>query len=336
MKKIKIFLASSITDLEFDRIRIGDFIRQLNEIYLDRGVYFSLIKCDDYDNAIAAEGKQSQFDREIRDSELCFFLFFKKVGDYTRHEFEVALDAFKNSQKPKIVTYFKYIDTPKEAEGDVRAFMHMLDGEIKHYYNIYQSIDTLKLGMLMQIKLMNLDVDEPVVENGKVTFGGIEIADTRNLPVFSGNQTLAELKARLEKATKDYYELREHYREALRYLDLAIETYIKLPQEENEEALASLFNNKGFFLCELSENLELGIDCSKKSVALYEKLFSEEKCLVWEVANAYDTLADLYQKTGNDTEWLEAAKKAYEHALKCPEDEFCKKIIEKYERRLEK
>ncbi len=209
MKKIKIFLASSITDLRFDRLEVGDFIRQLNDIYFDRGVQFSLIKCDDYDNAIAADGKQSEFDREIRDSELCFFLFFKKVGDYTRHEFEVALEAFRNNKKPKIVTYFKYVETPDEAQGEVRAFMQMLDGEVKHYYNIYQNIDTLKLGILMQVKLMGLDAEEPKVEGGKVVFGGQTVAETSALPVFAGNASLAGLKEKYKALTQRYYELRE-------------------------------------------------------------------------------------------------------------------------------
>ena len=93
MKKIKIFLASSIEDLKEDRLQVGDFFRQLNEIYFDSGIHFSLIKCEDYDNSIVSGGKQREYDREIAESELVFFLFFRKVGDYTRHEFEVALEA---------------------------------------------------------------------------------------------------------------------------------------------------------------------------------------------------------------------------------------------------
>ncbi len=215
MKKVKIFLASSITDLKIDRLEVGDFIRQLNEIYFDRGVQFFLCKCEDYDNAISAAGKQAEYDREICDSELCFFLFFKKVGDYTRHEFEIALDAFKAAQKPKIVTYFKYIESPDEAQGEVKAFMQMLDGELRHYYNIYQNIDTLKLGILMQIKLMGLDTEEPKVENGKVVFGGQTVADTSALPIFTGNASLGSLKEKYSTLTQKYYELREKLAENL-------------------------------------------------------------------------------------------------------------------------
>lgn len=39
MKKIKLFLASSIEDLNFDRIAMGDFVRQLNDIYRPRYIF---------------------------------------------------------------------------------------------------------------------------------------------------------------------------------------------------------------------------------------------------------------------------------------------------------
>ena len=213
MKKIKIFLASSITELETDRDKLQAFVDRLNEFYFDYGIRISLFRCEDGDKAISAEGKQFEFDREIRDSELCLFLFFKKLGEYTRHEFDVALAAFKNCQKPKIVTYFKYVNTPEEAMGEVKAFMDMLDGEIKHYYNIYQNVDTLKLGVLMQLKMMKLDGVDPQVEKGKVMFGGEEVADTANLPVFTGNGALKKLKEELSGLTEKYYSLRTAMRE---------------------------------------------------------------------------------------------------------------------------
>lgn len=213
LKKIKIFIASSINDLKIDRVEIGNFFRQLNEIYLDNGIHFSLIMCEDYDNSIANGGKQSVYDDEIRDSELCFFLFFTTVGEYTKHEFEVALESYQKSEKPKIVTYFKYVDNLNNITSEVRSFMHMLDGELKHYYNTYDNIDALKLGMLMQIKLMKLDSSSLEIENGIVMLNGKTIADTKNIPMFYKNSDLAEFKAAFEKITTKYYELRASYAE---------------------------------------------------------------------------------------------------------------------------
>lgn len=213
LKKIKIFIASSINDLKIDRVEIGNFFRQLNEIYLDNGIHFSLIMCEDYDNSIVNGGKQSVYDDEIRDSELCFFLFFTTVGEYTKHEFEVAFESYQKSEKPKIVTYFKYVDSLDNITSEVRSFMHMLDGELKHYYNTYDNVDALKLGMLMQIKLMKLDSSSLEIENGIVVLNGETIVDTKNIPMFYKNSDLAELKAALEKITTKYYELRASYAE---------------------------------------------------------------------------------------------------------------------------
>lgn len=193
MKKIKIFLASSIVDLKDDRLEVGNFFRQLNEIYLDRDVHFSLIMCEDYDNAIVIGGKQSEYDREIRESELVFFLFFHKVGDYTKHEFDTALKSFKSKGKPRIVTYFKYVNNIEEANSEIKAFMNMLDGELKHYYNTYGHIDTLKIGILMQIKLMKLDASEIKIQDGEVCLNGKSIVKIENVPLLNGNTTLREL-----------------------------------------------------------------------------------------------------------------------------------------------
>ena len=204
MKRIRIFLASSITDLKFDRIEIGNFFRQLNDIYIESGIYFDLVMCEDYDNGIALSGKQSEFDRLLCDSELVFFVFFNKVGEYTRHEFEVALESFKSSKKPKIVTYFKYINSVEEATEDIKKFMSMLDSELRHYYNIYSEIDTLKLGMFMQIKLMRLDNSELTVEDGKLMHGKTQIAETKNIPMFERNENLKKLRERLNDAEAKY------------------------------------------------------------------------------------------------------------------------------------
>ena len=263
MKKIKIFLASSITDLREDRLQVGDFIRQLNELYLDNGIHFSLVKCEDYDNAIAAGGKQSEFDREIRESDLIFFLFFKKVGDYTRHEFEVALDAFKTSNKPKIITYFKYVNTPEEANEEIKAFMALLDGELKHYYNTYNHIDALKLGMLMQIKLMKLDATEVKLQDGAVTLNGKQIAKAENVPILRGNETLMELTRKKTELTKA--------------LNANRAAYLADPTPENETA----FFNASAELNEVSKQLTEIEKATMEFMSTVAEMTSDGKVLTY-------------------------------------------------------
>ena len=201
MKKVKIFLASSIEDLRDDRITIGDYFRQLNDIYSDFDVYFSLIKCEDYDNSISRGGKQSRYDDEIRGSELCFFLFYRKIGEYTKHEFEVALESFRDCEKPKIVTYFKDVACADEMNEDVNSFMRMLDEELHHYYSSYGHIDTLKLGILMQIKLMHLDSADVSIEDGEIKLNGGTLLYSKNVPMLNGLDNLRELTDKKRELT---------------------------------------------------------------------------------------------------------------------------------------
>ena len=193
MKIIKIFLASSIEELKFDRIEVGDFFRRLYDIYNNEDIKIQLIKCEDLEQSIINGGKQDYLDKEIRESELCCFLFFRKIGDYTRHEFEVALDAFKRNDKPKIVTYFKYVTSIDEVDDEIRDFMNMLDTELHHYYSTYNHIDTLKLDMLMQIKLLKIGYPEMSISDGELTVNGQTVTSIKNVPIILGNEALRKL-----------------------------------------------------------------------------------------------------------------------------------------------
>jgi len=192
MKKIKIFIASSIEEFKLDRIEIGNFFRRLNDFYLERGLYFTLIMCEDLDNAINNGRKQEEYNREIIVSDLVFFLFCTKTGQYTLEEFDIALESFKKAGRPKIVTYFKIASEPPTEE--INRFMTRLDKEVGQYYNVYGHIDTLKLGMMMQIQLMGLDGFDIRLDNGKALQSGTELLDLGQIEMINGNDGLTKLK----------------------------------------------------------------------------------------------------------------------------------------------
>ena len=213
MKKVKIFIGSSIEELKDDRREIGNFFRQLNDLYLDNGIYFQLIMCEDYDDAIEADGKQSKYDKEILDSELSVFIFFKKVGQYTEHEFNIAYNSFKAELRPKILTVFKCVDDAGQVLDSVRFFADKLDRELKHYYKTYVNSDSLKLWLIMQIKTMGLDNSLVEFKGGKVLVGNESIANYSHVPAFSGNDGLCQKKKRLEEITREYLTLKMEYLE---------------------------------------------------------------------------------------------------------------------------
>ena len=220
MRKIKIFIGSSITELHEDRVAIGNFFRQLNDIYLENGLYFQLIMCEDYDDAIELEGKQSRYDKEILDSELSVFIFYTRVGEYTEHEFNIAYKNFKAELRPKILTVFKCVNDKNEIVSSVQHFADKLDKELKHYYKTYSNTDSLKLWLIMQIKSMGLDQSMVEFKGGKVLVNGESIAVYSNAPAFCNHEQLSKLKQELEVVKSDYLKQKADYLEKPDDLDL--------------------------------------------------------------------------------------------------------------------
>ncbi len=201
MKNIKIFLVPSSDAVECDMTEVRDFFRQLNEMYFDSGINFSILN--------ANEMTKNELKEHVADSDLSFFLFFEDVSDYMRSCFDIFFESFKNTDKPKIVTYFKYTESPNDMTDAVREFSQMLGNELKHYYNNYNSIDTLKLGILMQIKVMRLDASQITIsDDGMICLNGQPVADTSKIPMFEFNDRLNELKSRYDELTKEWGRLR--------------------------------------------------------------------------------------------------------------------------------
>lgn len=244
MRKIKIFIGSSIDELHDDRVAIGNFFRQLNDIYLERGLYFQLIMCEDYDDAIELEGKQSRYDKEIEDSELSIFIFYKKVGIYTEHEFEIAYSHFKSELRPKILTVFKCINDASEIVESAKHFANRLDKEYKHYYKTYTNTDSLKLWLIMQIKSMGLDQDIVEFSGGKVVINGEPVATYSNAPAFSEHTELKEKKVRYAELKNECVRLKAAYIENSDDIEAYV-AYSKAAKEKNDlEAAITESENK--------------------------------------------------------------------------------------------
>ena len=201
MKNIKIFLVPSSDAVMGDMTEVRDFFRQLNEMYFDSGINFSILN--------ANEMTEDEMKEHGADSDLSFFLFFKDVSDDMRSCFDIFFESFKKTDKPKIVTYFKYTESPNDMTDAVREFSQMLGNELKHYYNNYNSIDTLKLGILMQIKVMRLDASQITIsDDGMICLNGQPVADTSKIPMFEFNDRLNELKRKYDELTKEWGRLR--------------------------------------------------------------------------------------------------------------------------------
>ena len=198
-KIISFFLASSITDIELDRLSIGDFINQLNNIYHKKNIFIKLYKCEnsDMDHSVKTGGSQKFLDEIIKTSDLCFVIFWKKVGDLTKHELEIALQSYTQNQQPKVIVYFKKIPESETIPEDIINIMNIIDNELMHYHREYDHIDSLKLGIITQLQVNGfVDVDL-FVDNNKVYCDNNALLPVDNIPLFSSNKEYSDLLNRL-------------------------------------------------------------------------------------------------------------------------------------------
>lgn len=193
MTNINIFLASSLEELAEDREALGNYIRKLNDIYMDRGIYFRLYECEYENVAMSIEKrKQEEYNKKIYDSQLFVVLFYNKAGEYTVEEFDTAYQSFKESGSPAIITCFRQGEG-YEPKQSVLDFMKRLDEQLGHYFKRYTHIDSLKLSLLMQVKLMNLDI--PIeLDDSCVKVGGKSVLTLENIPMWSKNADFQHLK----------------------------------------------------------------------------------------------------------------------------------------------
>ncbi|MGF1566655.1 MAG: leucine-rich repeat domain-containing protein, partial [Nodosilinea sp.] len=146
LKTIKIFLASS-SELKEDREQFEIFISRQNDHYINRGIRLELVIWEKFPNAMSKTRSQDEYNKAISSCDVFVGLFYTKVGQYTNEEFLVAVETFKDSNRPLILTYFK--NAPINT-GDITAeIMTLINfkkklSDIGHFYQPYADSNDLK------------------------------------------------------------------------------------------------------------------------------------------------------------------------------------------------
>lgn len=141
---IKMFLASSIVKLYDERNAIGDLFDRLNQAYrMKYGVHFNLERCEDSDDAVRTNGSQAKYDEDIVESDTELVIFAESVGEYTKHEVDVALESLKEKGSPQIYVLFK-LDSNGEISAAAKAFSEEYSGRLRNFDG-FGSMTELKL-----------------------------------------------------------------------------------------------------------------------------------------------------------------------------------------------
>ena len=141
---IKMFLASSIVELYDERNAIGDLFDRLNQACrMKYGVHFDLERCEDSDDAVRTDGSQAKYDEDIAESDTELVVFAESVGEYTKHEVDVALKSLEKKGSPQIYVLFK-LDSDGEISAAAKAFSEEYSGR-RMSFDDFGSMTELKL-----------------------------------------------------------------------------------------------------------------------------------------------------------------------------------------------
>lgn len=212
-KIISFFLASSIKDLAYDRLVVGDFVNQLNNIYDTSDIFIKLYKCESetLDHSLKIEGSQASLDEIIKSSDMCFVIFWRKAGEVTFHELEIALEANRKFNKPKIVVYFKKLAEGESRSDEVNNVMRIIDKELKHYHREYDHIDSLKLGIVTQLMAHGFVNAALSVEDNKIVCENNSLMPVDGIPLFADNAEYTELVEKYSDAVERRKKLQNLY-----------------------------------------------------------------------------------------------------------------------------
>ena len=210
-KIINIFIGSSIDDFSEARHELVGYIYSLSDDFESRyGIRIRPLLCEYTDPAKRREGtKQEDYDDLIRQSEMSFFLFFTRAGEFSVGEYELACRLLQEYGKPKVYIYFKNVPEGTTVDESLRQFMASVDRD--HYHGTFDSIDTIKLRILENLKFQEFEELPIEMRDGKVYAGGVHVLDIENVAEFCNNRRLAELRKQLEATEARYFPMKAQY-----------------------------------------------------------------------------------------------------------------------------
>ena len=206
MKKINIYIGSSEEDLREESIELKNFVHRmaddLPESYKDE---FDI-------RPLPREGEDFT-DDDIRNSEMCFFLFNHSADDENERNFDFAYRVFKTSKngRPKVYVYFRKLEGKESEDNSIDRLKEKIDKEYGHFYENFSELDTVKLRLLLNLKFQEMDFLPVEMDGNVLLFCGQRVVDMDKVGEFCNNRELNALKAELAKVNEKYLDMKPEY-----------------------------------------------------------------------------------------------------------------------------
>lgn len=262
------------------------FLANKNQFLVKHGIFLELVRWEFLSSSFSETRKQDDFNKVLEESEIFTCLIFDRIGQYTREEFDIAYQNYKQGKNPrKFYLYFKTIPKGKQEEAfEVYEFRHAMEKD-EQIYREYKNPDQLKL-FLNQ----NLDEDLPEILKAALLqniYDLNELSMTKDISK-SMLDSLEEADKMLSKNLTE--EALEVYQKALHEINKEehpdlfckikmqiIKCFINLSAFENEEKYlqrAILLIEEIKKIISLESNLPLYIECENQLSYIYFRLAS--------------------------------------------------------------
>ncbi len=130
---VKVFLASSITELKKERLDFSELGADISNLFGHDEIMVQIVKCDNLHAGNLGGNDQEYIDQKLRDCDISLFVFKSKVGEWTRHEYAVAraLQKKQRQEKKQVHRIFvRFLRVPDKEKGpSVTEFQQQLDSD---------------------------------------------------------------------------------------------------------------------------------------------------------------------------------------------------------------
>lgn len=136
MITIKLFLASS-EELKYERKLVSDLIRYINYNWSKYDITVRLNEWEYCNSAMSKQHKQEDYNKELRQSNLCVILFWTRLGMYTSMELHLAYKMLvSDSELKQIRVLFK---RSKDMSSELRDFKTNFEKDHKEFCNTFET-----------------------------------------------------------------------------------------------------------------------------------------------------------------------------------------------------
>lgn len=155
MENIKIFIASS-SEVSSEREELEKYINRLSNRYKRYNLLLEPVLWENESKRFNSSRKQDDFNQLLLKSDIVIFMFGSRVGEYTKEEFDVAVQSQRKQCNPKhILTYFKNISLElcSLTEKDLKSLTELLKLKCyieKNLNQMHTSFDN-KIDLLLKV-----------------------------------------------------------------------------------------------------------------------------------------------------------------------------------------